>query len=229
MKKAFALLFLLPLLLVSTASAAGLSGLISSAGELPDPAALLGGKAFIYEEDVEVNGALYVAFTFATPEDYTAFLKEYAALAEAAGYSITESRILDMDAQQISSGARSAYLVPDYRGALLFLVNTELDYAALPTPTPTPRPTQEPTPRPAAPSTTGSSGASTNIGGGSSGGHTEFIEVKQDCFACANGRCDLCNGSGWYRLYGERVPCTTYCTTCDGLGYWYSTQPVWVP
>ena len=61
------------------------------------------------------------------------------------------------------------------------------------------------------------------------GGHVEYVAVKQDCFACTNGRCDLCNGSGWYRMYGERVPCTMYCTTCNGLGYWYTTQPVWVP
>lgn len=223
MKKAFVLLFLLPLLFLSTASASGLSGLISSAGELPDPTDLLGGKGLIYDDDVTENGAAYIAFTFAMPGDYDTFLTQYTDLAEAAGYSVSESSILGMDAHQISSGARSAYLIPDYRGALLFLVNTGLDYAALPTPTPTPRPTPEPTAKPQ------TSSSPNTIPAVTSGGHVEYVEVKQDCFACTNGKCDLCNGSGWYRNYGESVPCPIRCTTCDGLGYWYITQPVWVP
>lgn len=225
MKRRFALFLLLIALLPAAAGAAGLSGLASSAGALPDPADLLGASAFLYEEEVTDGGIPYVAFTFPMPDDYDAFLSEYAVLAEKAGYAVSGASALDMDAQKIASGARAAYLIPDYRGALLFLVNPGLDYAPLPTPTPTPAPTPKPTPRPAvtsapdAPLVTGSSG----------GGHVEYIEVKQDCFACANGKCDLCDGSGWYRNYGEKVPCPIYCTTCDGLGYWYTRQPVWVP
>lgn len=228
MKKGLALLMMICAMLVSSASAAGLTGLASSAGELPDPADLLGGKAFLYEEDVMAGGVSYMAFTFSMPADYGAFLSRYTALAEAAGYAVSGSRILDMDAQKIASGARAAYLVPDYRGALLLLVNPALDYAALPTPTPTPRPTPKPTPKPETTGGGSSGGGSAYVPTGG-GGHVEYIQVKQDCFACANGKCDLCNGSGWYRMYGEKVPCTIYCTTCDGLGYWYTTQPVWVP
>ena len=216
---------ILEALLLPTACAAGLSGLISGAGALPDPADLLGGKAFLYEEEVMDGGVAYTAFTFSMPKDYDGFLSQYIPLAEAGGYAVSKGRVLDTDAVKIASGARFAFLIPDYRGALLLLVNPSLDYAPLPTPTPTPRPTSKPTPRPAvtsapdAPLTTGSSG----------GGHIEYIEVKQDCFACANGKCDLCDGSGWYRNYGEKVPCPIYCKTCDGLGYWYTRQPVWVP
>jgi len=218
---------ILVLLLSATAAAAGLSGLMGSGGALPDPADLIGTKSFLYEEDVVEDGLPYVAFTFPMPGDYDQFLMQYAALASAAGYDVSEGRIMDMDAHKVASGAKAAWLIPDYRGALLFLVSPSLDYAPLPTPTPTPRPTPKPTPRPAVTSSSGSGGSSYVPSAG--GGHTEYVEVKQDCFACVNGKCSLCHGSGWYRNYGVKVPCSIYCETCDGLGYWYTRQPVWVP
>lgn len=224
MKKGLLLFLLLCALLPCTASAAGLSGLVSSTGALPDPADLLGVPAFLYEKDVIDNGLTYVAFTFPMPDDYEAFLVQYAAAARTAGYAVDESRILEMDAHRVSSGAKAAYLIPDYRGALLFLVGTTMDYAPLPTPTPTPRPTPKPTPIPAS-SGTGSSVYTPQAGGSS----VQYIQVKQDCFACTGGICSLCHGSGWYRNYGVKVPCSIYCETCGGLGYWYTRQPVWVP
>ncbi len=228
MKKWLLLFLLLCALLPCTASAAGLSGLVSGAGALPDPADLLGVPAFLYEEDVIDNGLTYAAFTFPMPDDYEAFLIEYAAAARAAGYAVDKSRILKMEAHRVSSGAKAAYLIPDYRGALLFLVGITMDYAPLPTPTPTPCPTPKPTPIPDAPSAGSSTGSSayTPQTGGSS---VQYIQVKQDCFACTGGVCSLCHGSGWYRNYGESVPCPIFCQTCDGLGHWYITQPVWVP
>lgn len=215
--------------LTSGAGAAGLSGLLSSAGALPDPAAILGASAFLYEEEVTDGGIVYVAFTFPMPEAYSAFLREYTALAERAGYTVSAGSALGMEAQKIASGAKAAYLVPDYRGALLFLVNPGLDYAPLPTPTPTPRPTPKPTPWPDSQDTGGSTGGGSAYTPQTGGSSVQYIEVKQDCFACVGGKCGLCNGSGWYRNYGESVPCPVLCQTCDGLGYWYVTQPVWVP
>ena len=228
MKKGFILL-LLPLLLITSASAAGLSGLLNGAGELPDPADILGVNPILYQEDVSEGGMLYTAYTFPMPKNLNGFLSDYGAAAQKAGYAVSQSTFMDMDAWQISSGSRSAYLVPDFRGSLLFLVHTGLVYRPTPTPRPTPVPTPTPTPRPASESGGSSSSSSSSYTPSYSGGHVEYVEVKQDCFACTNGRCDLCNGSGWYRMYGERVPCTMYCTTCNGLGYWYTTQPVWVP
>lgn len=46
----------------------------------------------------------------------------------------------------------------------------------------------------------------------------EWIEVEADCPACVGGTCRECNGTGTYRLYGETIPCTRYCTICDGEG-----------
>ena len=223
-----ALTAVLLMLTLAVASAAGLSGLLGSGGALPDPADLIGSKAFIYEKDVTESGLSYVAFTFPMPDNYEQFLDEYTALAQKAGYVVSNGQMMEMDAQKVASGAKAAWLIPNYRGSLLFLVSPTLDYAPLPTPTPTPAPTPKPTPLPivTSPSNSGNSSSYTPSSGG---GHTEYIEVKQDCFACTNGKCSLCGGSGWYRNYGAKVPCSIYCSTCDGVGYWYTRQPVWVP
>jgi len=216
-RAAFLFLFLLILLLLAGGvQAAGLSGLVTSAGALPDPAELLGVEGVLYESNVLKDNAFYFSFTFPMPKDYEQFLARYTAAAQDAGYRISDGSAYDRDATRISVGVKDAYLVPDFSGALLFLVHSDMAYGPIPTPMP------EPTAKPTAvsvPSLPASNG----------GGHVEHIEVKQDCFACVGGVCDLCNGSGWYRNYGERVYCSPYCKTCDGLGYWIVSQPVWVP
>ncbi|HIQ62414.1 MAG: hypothetical protein UFE80_02475 [Christensenellales bacterium] len=60
------------------------------------------------------------------------------------------------------------------------------------------------------------------------GGHWEWQEVTVDCPACVGGVCSVCNGSGFYRLYGERVLCRIYCSSCDGLGTFTQRQYVFV-
>lgn len=51
--------------------------------------------------------------------------------------------------------------------------------------------------------------------------HNEWVTTSVTCIACHGSKiCSLCNGTGWYRLYGEAVPCPKWCSTCDGLGYY---------
>ncbi len=102
---------LLLALMTVSACAAGLSRLTGSGGVLPDPADLLGAKAFLYEEDVMEGGLPYVAFTFPMPGDYGRFLDQYTALAEAAGYEVS----LDSETWLVSSveGLTSNYRYDD--------------------------------------------------------------------------------------------------------------------
>ena len=67
-----------------------------------------------------------------------------------------------------------------------------------------------------------------NSGGGSTG-HWEWQKVKVDCPSCVGGICPLCNGSGVYRMYGQSIPCERRCSVCDGLGYFYQDEYVYVP
>jgi len=218
-KRLWALLAVL-LMLNATASAAGLAGLISEARELPDPASLVGVKPVLYEKAVQLDGAAYTAYTFPMPEDLEGFLSVYSSAAQRQGYTVSKGAVLDQPAWMVSAGALKAWLVPDYRGSLLFLVHTDLEYAPLPTPTPSRVPAATRTPAPdRTPASTGAA----------SGGHWEIVKVKKDCDACIGGICDLCNGSGWYHQYGERVPCWILCQTCDGLGYWMVSEMRWVP
>lgn len=60
-------------------------------------------------------------------------------------------------------------------------------------------------------------------------GHYEWRTVEVDCPSCVGGTCSVCNGSGWYRLYGERVACSVLCSACKGLGVIVQRQYVYVP
>ena len=88
------------------------------------------------------------------------------------------------------------------------------------TPPPTPTPAYVPSPD--------SGGSSVPDYPPSPGRHLEYQQVKVDCPSCYGGKCSVCNGSGTYRNYGAAVPCDRYCSSCNGLGYFYQSQPVWV-
>lgn len=206
------------LMAFSPAYAGGLAGLMGvKLNALPDPEVLLEGGATFFAESFELNdGVRGVAYAYPMPENWTLFLMEYTALCEGAGYTIEKGVQLHQPAWQVESGGKSAWLIPEYRGCLLVVVDKELPFMPIPTPEITATPDPTAAPRPTAVPTSVPSG------------HWEYIVTQQDCFACSHGVCDLCDGSGWYRAYGEKVPCSRYCQTCDGLGWWETTSMVWV-
>lgn len=102
-----------------------------------------------------------------------------------------------------------ALLFPDYDGAVMLMVQQNLRYAP-DEPAPTSPPAQQ-----------GGTDAPT-------GGHWENVLVEQDCPSCAGGSCSICNGTGVYRLYGESVFCPRECSSCDGLGFYITTQMIYV-
>jgi len=222
-----AALLILAVMLVTTAFAGGFGGLFGETAELPDPTELAGSEPVFYGEDVIADGVAYCGYAYAMPDDMDKFLAEYTVLAEEAGYSVvymvidTIEDVESVPAWQISAGLLNAYIIPEYRGCMMFLVNPMLDCILLPTAEPTPAPTSTPAARP----TSGPVYPGTAVG---SGGHWEYIEVQQDCFACVGGVCDLCDGTGTYRMYGSAISCSKTCETCGGLGYWFTTQAVWV-
>ena len=174
-----------------------------------------------YDGSFELDdGMRGVAYIYPMPEQWNLFLLEYTVMCEKANYTVEKGRQLHQPAWKVESCGRQAWLIPEYKGSLLVVVDKNIPFAPVPTPEPTAVPRQ--TAAPAAtnvPQTGGTSGSS---------GHWEALSVQQDCFACINGVCDLCNGSGVYRLYGTETPCSTYCQTCDGLGWWTTTTQVWV-
>ncbi len=207
------------LLAFGSAQASGLAGLLGGAqlNDLPDPEVLLEGGATFYEGSFKLDdGVRGVAYVYPMPENWTLFLMEYTVLCEEAGYTVEKGMQLSQPAWRVESGGKSAWLIPEYRGSLLVVADREIPFVPIPTPEPTatPRPTAVPKPT-AVPTSIPS-------------GHWEYIITQQDCFACVGGVCDLCGGSGWYRAYGETVPCSKLCQTCDGWGWWETTTSVWV-
>lgn len=224
------LLVLCLLLLPTLALAGGLSGLLGTSEPVPDPAELIGFAPTLFEEEVLRQGVMYTAFAYPMPEDFAGFLADYTALAEAAGYTVTPSSVPTDNGKPgpfaycVSAGARHAWLVPDYLGCMLLMVNNDLGFAHMPTPVPTAPPTPAPTER-AVPSYSndGASGPN-NV----PGRHVEYQTVKVDCPGCIGGRCSACGGTGTVRLYGVAVPCDRNCSACGGAGYIIQEQPVWV-
>lgn len=208
---------------ICSAGASGIEGLIppSSSGALPDPGDVLGKNGVVLQADYPYSpNYICTAYTFPLPNDWNAFLSAYTALLKAAHYEISPAM---EDGKQVylieDSRHRLAMLVPNFQGSLLFLVERGMDYLSTPTPPP---PTVPPTLAPQKQTSSYTTPAS-------NGGHWEWQTTKQDCFACVGGVCDLCHGSGVYRLYGEQVICPQKCQTCDGLGYWESRQYVFIP
>lgn len=210
--------FLCLLMAVPSAYAGGLAGLMGQQlNDLPDPEVLLEGGATFYDGSFKLDdGSRCIAYAYPMPENWSLFLLEYTALCEEAGYTVEKGMQLSQPAWQVASGGKSAWLLPAYRGCLLVAADRDIPFVPIPTPEPTATPGPTAVPRPAA--------APTSV----PDGHWAYVVTQQDCFACTGGVCDLCNGSGWYRAYGEKVPCSRYCQTCDGLGWWESTSMVWV-
>lgn len=230
MRKLLLALCLLLLLLPALALAGGLGGLLGTSAPVPDPAQIIGYAPTLFEEEVLCQGVLYTSFAYPMPEDPEAFMADYTALAASAGYTVTPSSLPTDNGKEgpfawcVSAGARHAWLVPDYMGCLLLMVNNDLEFAHMPTPVPTAPPTPAPTEY-VAPSYSNDGSAYMND---VPGRHVEYETVKVDCPGCVGGKCSVCNGSGTYRMYGEAVPCDRYCSACDGLGYIIQEKPVWV-
>ena len=212
------IVFLLVVCIGSGAAlAGGLDALLGAVPDLPDPKDVLLNGATLYMEGFQLDdGKSGIAYAYPMPEDWTDFLKAYTALCTAAGYTMEKGVQLNKPAWQIVCSGLSAWLIPEYSGCLLLVVDREIPFQPIPTPVPTPTPKPTPVPKATA--------MPTQV----PDGHWEYIEVEQDCFACVNGVCDLCNGTGTYRMYGASVSCSRTCETCDGRGYWITKQAVWV-
>jgi hypothetical protein len=213
------LICLLCLLHIGTAFAGGLAGLKAapSLPELPDPEPLLSGGAMLYAESFLLDdGFRGIAYAWPMPDNWTLFLTEYTALCTDAGYTVEKGMQQRQPAWMVSCGGKAVWLIPAYQGCLLMVADRAIPFAPIPTPEPTATPGPTAIPRPTA--------APTSV----PPGHWSYVSTRQDCFACTGGVCDLCDGSGWYRAYGEKIPCSRYCQTCDGLGWWEVTDLVWV-
>lgn len=224
------LLVLCLMLFPALALAGGLNGLLGTSEPVPDPADVIGFEPTLFEEEVQLQGVMYASFAYPMPRDMEAFLADYTRLAEAAGYTVVATTLPTDNGKPgplaycVSAGVRNAYLVPDYLGCLLLMVNKELDFIHMPTPVPTAPPTPAPTPYVAPSYPEG--GASDS--GSSPGRHLEYETVRVDCPGCTGGRCSACGGTGTVRLYGVAVSCDRYCSACGGSGYIIQEKPVWV-
>lgn len=105
-----------------------------------------------------------------------------------------------------------ALMFPQYQGAVMLMIQQGMAYAPL-LPTPSPRPTIMPAAQP----------TSVPIVPNANNGEWKWVEVEKDCPFCYGGKCNVCNGSGIYRLYGEAISCDTHCSSCDGRGT-YTTR-----
>ena len=222
------------MMLPAIALAAGFGGLLGTDEPLPDPADVLGLNPTLFEEEVQIGDMTYTSFAYPMPADMNAFMRSYGALADKAGYTVTESSVPQPNGKQgpfaycVSNGAKKAYIVPDHLGCMLVIVDNRIEFEHMPTPVPTAPPTPPPTPTPAYVPAPDNGGSSEIDYPPSPGRHLEYQQVKVDCPSCYGGKCSVCNGSGTYRNYGAAVPCDRYCSSCNGLGYFYQSQPVWV-
>ncbi len=54
--------------------------------------------------------------------------------------------------------------------------------------------------------------------------------VERPCPVCGgSGSCNLCNGTGTYRIYGQAVECDRTCSFCKGKGTYTATETYYVP
>lgn len=224
MKKYFfvALLLLFPL----TAYSAGLSGLLPLPS-VPDPVEVTHEEPSLYRLFFyEQSRQQFDAYSFSMPEDPNAFLEAYGVLCENVGYTLEEDV---WEGQylcyRIVQGNRmGGALLMDCEDRMLLLVLRDMEYRPLPTPSPTPTPTCAPT---RAPSSAASDSVQTDR---SSGGHWEWQIKTVTCPECRGSRsCQICHGTGVYRLYGEAVPCSRFCSFCDGRGSYETRQYVYIP
>jgi len=63
-----------------------------------------------------------------------------------------------------------------------------------------------------------------------SGFSVEYRTVDRPCPVChGSGSCNLCSGTGVYRIYGESVDCDPVCSFCDGIGTYEAMEYYYVP
>lgn len=149
-----------------------------------------------------------------TEEKCSRWLKACAA----EGFELSESLVEGYRAYIIAGESGDyAMLLPDYSGCVMLMAPASMPYEPTykePEDKPTARPQRTPKPE--------------FVPGGGGGGHWEPVLVTVDCPSCVGGRCKVCDGSGVYRLYGQRVACDPACAACDGRGSYQTTQMVWV-
>lgn len=96
---------------------------------LPDPSRILGAKATLYLTDYRcAQDWICDGYTFAQPEDWDAFLSEYSALAERAGFKVSKGVEDGMDVVNLRHYKKRAMLVPHFQGSLLLLVEKGLQF-----------------------------------------------------------------------------------------------------
>ncbi|MBQ8536581.1 MAG: hypothetical protein IJ461_04165 [Clostridia bacterium] len=121
-----------------------------------------------------------------------------------AGFALQKAQVEGYEVYRVTDDAgRYALLFPQYSGAVMLMVQKGMIYGPE-----APLPTADPPDPP--------------------NGHWETVSVEVDCPACVNGVCDLCQGTGVFRLYGTVSDCERKCQTCGGLGTYASTQRVFV-
>lgn len=63
-----------------------------------------------------------------------------------------------------------------------------------------------------------------------SGFSVQYREVTRPCPVChGSGDCNLCNGTGTYRLYGEAISCDPVCSFCKGEKTYTVMESYYVP
>ena len=196
---------------------------------LPCPSDILGGAAVLYQRNYHYDTQTVCdAYTFPEPENMTAFAAAYGILLQKAGYAMEETVESGRTVYLVTDAAgRRAWLAGGFRGSLLYLVEQGMKYDPLPTPEPTAVPTFTPSPRPTA--KPAQKPAQSNTAPQTSSGQWMWRSVEKDCPSCFGGKCSLCNGSGIYRMYGQKVACPIYCTACDGVGSYITQEYVYVP
>jgi len=197
---------------------------------MPCPSDILGGVAVLYQHNYHYDAqTICDAYTFPMPDDMEKFLGAYRALLQKAGYAMEETVDSGVAAYLVTDAAgHRAWLAEGFRGSLLYLVEQGMKYDPLPTPEPTAVPTFTPSPSPTAKPAEKPASQSYTAPQASSG-QWMWRSVEKDCPSCFGGKCSICNGSGIYRMYGQKVACPIYCTACDGVGTYISQEYVFVP
>lgn len=121
-----------------------------------------------------------------------------------AGFTLQKTQVEGYSVYKVmEDGGRYAMLFPEYSGTVMLMIQKGMTYGPQ-APTPAPKPDSP------------------------SGGHWESVLVEVDCPACVGGVCDLCKGTGTFRLYGTASDCPRQCQTCDGEGSYTTSQMVFV-
>ena len=160
------------------------------AEELPDAGVCLKQDGLLCAVNLDMGGG-YVCDLWAFDQDSRTVdgILMWLAVAEEFGYRLADALVEGRQAFEAKApDGRCAYLVPDYDGMVVLLVERGMEY--------NPVRVVEDDPQP----------------------QTQHGYMEVDCPYCYGGRCPQCNGSGIYRNYGVSVSCDLYCAGCDGRG-----------